>query len=154
MMLPVELNFWHWGGGALVLLVLEMLAPGFYLLWLAIAAGVVALLTLIWAGAPFELQLLVFAVTSIGSIWAWRRWRDKNPETSDQPNLNDRGAQMIGRQFTLDEPVTNGTGRVRVGDSIWKVSSTTDIPAGTTVRIRGADGIVLVIEPVIAIKTE
>jgi hypothetical protein len=140
-----SLNFWHWGIGALVLMSVEMLLPGFYLLWIGIAAAVVALLMLLWPGLPFELQLLLFAITSVVSVVAWRAWRNRHPVTSDQPNLNERANQYVGRVYSLDAAIVNGAGKVRVGDSVWKVVGE-DLPVGTQVKVVGVDGMALRVE--------
>ena len=139
------MEYWQWGVAGLVLLIVEMLVPGFYLLWLGIAAGVVALGVLLWPGMPFELQILIFAVASLGSILAWRRWRDKNPESSDQPNLNERANHYIGKVYTLDTAIVNGVGKVRLGDTVWRVSGP-DLEAGTAVKVVGVDGMTLQVE--------
>lgn len=139
------MNFWQWGIGALVLMAVEMLLPGFYLLWLGIAAGVVALLLLLWPGLPLELQLLVFAAASVGSIVAWRAWRNRHPVISDQPNLNERANQYIGRLYSLDAAIVNGAGKVRVGDTVWKVAGE-DLPAGCQVKVVGVEGMTLRVE--------
>ena len=141
-----SLTFWHWGVAALALLTVEMLLPGFYLLWLGIAAGIVGLGLLLWPGMPFELQLLVFTITVMGSILGWRAWRTRHPEVSDQPNLNERANTYIGRMYTLDAAIVNGVGKVRVGDTVWKVSGE-DLPAGTQVRVIGVDAMTLKVEP-------
>lgn len=147
-MIPIEpLNYWTWGIGALLLLIAEMLLPGFYLLWLGIAAALVALLVFLWPGMPFDAQLLVFAVASLGTIWGWRAWRDRNPEVSDQPFLNERGQHYVGQVYTLDTAIVNGSGKIRIGDTMWKVSGA-DLPAGSAVRVVGVDGIVMRVEPV------
>jgi membrane protein implicated in regulation of membrane protease activity len=140
-----SLNFWHWGIGALVLMVAEMLLPGFSLLWLGIAAGLVALLLFLWPGLPFELQLLAFAVATLGSIVAWRAWRNRHPVTSDQPNLNERANHYIGRTYALDTAIVNGTGKVRVGDTVWKVAGE-DLPARARVKVIGVEGMTLRVE--------
>lgn len=140
------LDFWHWWVAALVLLILEMLLPGFFLLWLGVAAATVGLLLFVWPGMPFELQLLVFAVASVASIFGWRAWRTRHPEPNDQPHLNERAHRYVGRVFTLDAPVVNGVGKIRVDDSTWKINGP-DLPAGTGVRVTGVDGTVLLVEP-------
>lgn len=140
-----SLTFWHWGIGALVLMAAEMLLPGFYLLWLGIAAGLVAVLLFLWPGLPFELQLLLFAVTSVGSIVAWRAWRNRHPVTSDQPNLNERARHYVGQLYALDAAIVNGAGKVRVGDTVWKVAGE-DAPAGTRVKVVGVEGMTLRVE--------
>ena len=79
----------------------------------------------------------------------WRRWRSAHPAPSEQPNLNRRGAQYVGRQFALVEPISNGRGRIRLGDSSWTVTGP-DLPAGQTVEVVGADGAVLQVRPISA----
>ena len=56
---------------------------------------------------------------------------------TDQPLLNRRGAQLIGRIATLAEPIKDGRGRIRIGDTLWRVSGP-DLPAGTRVRVKAA----------------
>lgn len=139
-------DFWHWLVAALVLLILEMLLPGFFLIWLGVAAAVVGILLWVFPAMALELQLLLFALVSMASIVSWRQWRNRHPETSDQPFLNERGSQFLGRVFTLDAPIVNGVGKIRVDDSSWKVRGP-DLPAGALVRVTGLDGTVLLIEP-------
>ena len=76
----------------------------------------------------------------------WRRWQTAYPAPSDQPNLNRRGAQYLGRQFDLVEPIARGRGRIKLGDSSWTVTGP-DLPAGQTVEVIGADGAVLQVRP-------
>jgi hypothetical protein len=142
-----SLDFWHWGIAALVLIAVEMLLPGFYLLWLGIAASVVALLLFLWPGLPFEFQLLVFATATVGSIFAWREWRNRHPVISDQPNLNERASQYVGHLYSLDAAIVNGVGKVRVGDTVWKVAGE-DLPAGSQVKVVGVEGMTLRVERV------
>ena len=139
------MDAWKWGIAALVLLTFEMILPGFYLLWVGVAAGVVALLVFVLPELSLEAQLLVFAAATVASIVGWRAWHRRHPDASDQPFLNERGHQYLGREFTLDAPIVNGAGRMRVGDGEWKVSGD-DLPAGTVVRVIGVDGIVMRVE--------
>ena len=83
---------------------------------------------------------------SLVSIAGWRLWRRRHPEASDQPALNRRAEQYLGRVFVLEEPIENGFGKVRVGDSLWRVKGG-DAAAGTRARVTGTDGFVLVVEP-------
>ena len=136
------MDAWQWGIAALVLLMFEMILPGFYLLWVGVAAGIVALLVFVLPNLSLEAQLLVFAAATVASIVSWRAWHSRHPDVSDQPFLNERGQQYVGREFTLDTPIVNGMGRMRVGDGVWKVSGE-DLPAGTVVRVVGVDGIVM-----------
>lgn len=134
--------FWHWFVAAFVLGVLEMLLPGVLFLWLGIAAAVVGLILMVFPGMGWEWQLVFFTVLSIASVVAWHRFRPQNAEETDQPNLNRRGEQYVGRVLTLDEAIVNGVGKVHVDDSTWKVSGS-DVDAGTRVRVTSVQGTVL-----------
>ena len=138
--------FWHWWILAGVLLILELTLPAFFFLWLGIAAAATGLIMLVFPDLPLETQMVLFSVLSVIALLAWRRYRESHPTTTDQPNLNRRGQQYIGREFTLDAPVINGVGKVVVDDSTWRVRGP-DLPAGTQVRVRDVDGVVFLIEP-------
>ena len=79
------------------------------------------------------------------AVLAWRRYREARPVTTDQPNLNRRGQQYIGRVFSLTSPITNGVGKVTVDDSTWKVKGP-DLPEGTHIKVTGVDGVVFKVE--------
>jgi membrane protein implicated in regulation of membrane protease activity len=138
--------YWHWWALGGALLIVEAFAPGFVFLWLGLSAALVGLLLWLWPGISPDFQVLIFAALSVASVVGWRRWRNAHPTQSDQPNLNRRGAQYVGRHFTLLEPISNGRGRVEVGDSSWTVAGP-DLPAGATVEVIGADGTVLQVRP-------
>ena len=89
-------------------------------------------------------QVFVFSLFSIVSLGVWWKWYH-NPVSLDQPLLNERVAQYIGRVFTLSEPIVDGFGRVHVDDSFWKVKGE-DCPARTRVQVTGADGMALVVK--------
>src|SRR5210317_537190 len=96
--------FWHWWILAGLLLILELTAPAFFFLWLGIAAASVGLILLVFPDIPLETQLVLFGIASIVAVLAWRKYRETRPRVTDQPNLNRRGHQYIGRTFSLDEP--------------------------------------------------
>jgi membrane protein implicated in regulation of membrane protease activity len=117
-------------------------APGAFFLWLGIAAGVVGLLVFLAPTIGWEYQILLFSVLSVISIIIWRRFFRLRAEDTDQPALNRRGEQYIGRIFTLAEPIVNGNGKIRVDDSTWKIEGE-DCEAGTRIRVTGVDGTIL-----------
>lgn len=138
-------NPWWWLGLAVMLGIGEIVTPGVFLIWIALAAAVtggIAMLT----GLPLALQFLLFAGLCLGSVWIGRRWYVDHPVESEDPLLNDRIARMVGEVVIVAEPITHGRGRVRVGDSIWDCSGA-DIQAGEAVRITGAQGAILLVEP-------
>ena len=139
------LQFWHWWVLGLVLVVIEMIAPGFFLLWIGLAAGVTGLILLIIPGLGWEIQFLIFGVLAIASVAAARFYIGRNPITTDDATLNRRGSQYIGRVFNLDEAIVNGVGKVKVGDGWWRAEGP-DLPAGERVKVVGVDGNMLKVE--------
>lgn len=140
-----QLTYWHWFILAAILIILEMFAPGAFLLWIGIAAGVVGAVLYFVPGMSWEFQFILFSLAAVGSILAWRGYRGKHPITTDEPTLNRRGAQYVGRVFTLDTPIVNGIGKIRVDDSTWKIEGA-DCPAGTKVKVVGIENTVLTVE--------
>lgn len=134
--------FWLSLGG--LLLAAEMLGGNGYLLWSGVAAVVTGLL--VWL-VPFgwELQGVIFAVLTLIAAWLWWQWlsrrvRDQKPADA---SLNQRGQQLVGRRFILDNALVNGRGHMRVGDSSWPVSAGSDLPAGSKVEVIAVEGITL-----------
>lgn len=140
-----QMTYWHWFILAAILIILEVFAPGAFMLWIGIAAGVVGALLYFMPTMTWEYQFIVFSIASVGSIVAWRSYRNKNPITTDEPTLNRRGAQYIGRTFTLEAPITNGIGKIRVDDSTWKIEGD-DCPAGTKIKVVGIENTVFRVE--------
>lgn len=135
-----ELGPWSWMLLGFVLLILEVVAPGVFLLWIGLAALVVGALSLMFWESGFwawQVQVLVFLALSMACALAGKRIMSRRAEKTDQPLLNRRGDQLIGRTATLTEPIVNGRGRIKIGDTIWRVSGA-DLPAGTTVRVKEA----------------
>lgn len=136
---------WAWLILAMLLGAAEMLMPGVFLIWLAAAALLTGLLTLA-LGLPVAVQLGLFAVGSIAAVYAGRRWFRNNPIVSSDPLLNDRAARLTGQIVLVVEAIEGGNGRVRVGDGVWSASGP-DAAAGSHVRVTGARGTCLVVEP-------
>lgn len=136
------LEYWHWLVLGVVLATIEIFAPGIFFLWLGISSAIVGIVIWIFPGLDWQWQLLLFAVLSIASVVLARRYLTRHPIASDEPNLNLRGHQYVGRTFTLQEPVVNGQGKIQVDDSTWKITCE-DCEAGTRVLIQGVDGVVL-----------
>jgi hypothetical protein len=141
-------DVFFWAAVALLLVAAEVMAPGAFMLWLAFAAA--ALFVLVWLvpGIPLVLQAVLFVVLGFCSILAYRKWLQKRQEPeSDQPALNRRGAQLIGRIVPLERAIERGTGRVQIADAYWEVNGP-DLPAGSSVRIVGVEGMSLRVEAV------
>lgn len=140
-----QLTYWHWFILAAILIILEVFAPGAFMLWIGIAAGVVGAVLYVVPTMTWEYQFILFSFASVGSILAWRAYRQRHPAATDEPTLNRRGAQYIGRVFTLDAPIVNGVGKIRVDDSTWKIEGV-DCAAGTKIKVVGIENTVLKVE--------
>jgi inner membrane protein len=134
----------HWFSIGVGLAVLEMLLPGFFLIWLAGAAIVVGLIAWV-VPIPFVGQVALFAVLAIGAVFWARRYLKDNPIESDDPLLNQRGSRYIGEVVTLVAAIEDGRGRAKIGDGEWPVRGP-DAAVGTRVRVVSADGGSLVVE--------
>lgn len=141
-------DYWLWWSLAGCLLILEVFSGDMYFLWLAIGAVVMGVLTIIAPGLAWEQQLLIYAVLSLVSVAAWRSWLVAHPPQSEDPLLNQRVEQFVGRTCTLREPIVNGEGRVKFGDTFWTIRGR-DCPPGTRVRIVNTEGIILRVEPIL-----
>lgn len=141
------LTFWHWWIFAAVLITLEVLLGTFDLLWMGIAAFIVGLVVWIFPSLAWEGQIVIFAILSVLSIIVWRNYAKKNPAVSDEPLLNRRGEQYVGRVVTLEEPIIDGIGKVKLDDSTWKVQGE-DCDAGTKIKIIAVDNVVFQIEKI------
>ncbi len=128
---------------ALVLIGAEVLVPGYFMLWIGIAAGVMGALTFVLPAMSALAQAIVFALLAIASCAVyWRFVRPLAELRNDQPLLNRRGARMIGRRVVVVEPIVNGRGKVRVGDGAW-LAEGPDLPAGQEVEVTGCEGTTL-----------
>jgi inner membrane protein len=146
-----NLGPWGWWIVGLVLLVLELLVPGVFLIWIGAAAIVLGALSLaLWDAAfwGWHVQLLLFAVLSVLFAVIGRRIYNGKRVRSDEPMLNRRGESLIGRTATLSEPILEGRGRIRLDDTMWSVMGP-DLPEGSRVRVVAASGRDLTVEPVI-----
>ncbi len=138
------IDYWHWWVLAVALLILEIFSPAAFFIWIGFAAGIMGLLLLI-SDFTWQMQFFMFAVLSVASVVAGRTWFRRNPIESDEPNLNRRGHALIGRVFEVEQAIEDGVGRIRVGDSTWKVTGP-DAGAGEKVKVVGVDSTVLRVE--------
>lgn len=137
---------WFWLLVGVLLGAAEIIVPGFFLIWFALAAIITGMIALLLPLST-ALQIGLFAILSVGTVYAGRRWFAANPILSDDPKLNDRGARLMGEIVTVVEPIEHGSGRVKVGDSVWSAKGD-DAVIGAKVRITGADGSILFVESV------
>ncbi|WP_267222513.1 NfeD family protein [Dyella silvae] len=144
----VALHYWWWIL-ALVLIAVEVILPGYFMLWIGIAAGATGLVVLVFPGLSTLGQALVFVVLaflSCAAYWYGLRPRLMRNEPGDA-RLNRRGEQKIGQRYVLVEAIVNGRGKAKVGDSQWLVRGP-DLPVGSMVEVVGVDGTTLLVRAV------
>lgn len=143
--MEIVMDFWHWWIIAVVLVIIEILAPTFFALWMAIAAFMTGVALFLMPEMQWEYQVFLFATLSVISIVVWRHYYIKNPIATDEPLLNRRGEQYIGRVITLKEPIIDGHGKVQVDDSTWKIEGK-DCPAGTKIKVVSVNNVLFQVE--------
>jgi membrane protein implicated in regulation of membrane protease activity len=136
---------WKWIILGAILLGLELAAPGAFMMWLGLSAILVGVLSFLWSDLSWQWQGVAFAVFAVASIPLWRRFAHNVEPAEERPFLNRRTEEMVGKTFTLDKPIVDGAGTIRVGDTVWRVSGP-DCGAGSRVRIARVDGANLVVE--------
>ena len=144
-----ELGPWIWWVVGLVLLGLEIIIPGIFLLWIGIAAMIVGLLSfLLWETGiwPWQVQLTIFAILAVASSYIGKKYIADRGQESDEPLLNQRTQRLIGRKATLDEPIENGRGRIKLDDTLWVIEGP-DLQAGDTIEIVSANSNRLGVKP-------
>ena len=141
---------WAWIAGGLALLGIELVAPGAFAIWAGLAALSVGVITLAdlsvgWWG--WQSQVTVFAVLSVMFAFAAKRTLDYGTTDGDDGDLNQPARRLVGRTGPLLDPISGGEGRVKLGDTLWRVQGP-DMPAGSRVRVVGEDRGTLLVEPV------
>jgi membrane protein implicated in regulation of membrane protease activity len=134
----VSLGTWNWLIFGFILMALEVLAPGVFLFWLGLAAILVGVITF-GLHPSWQMQLVMFAIFAAAAVPVWRRLARPNLDASASPFLNRRTEALLGREFTLEKPIIDGSGTVRIGDTVWRVAGP-DTPAGTRVKVVQVDG--------------
>jgi len=145
-----DMGVWSWWILGVILIGIEVLAPGTFFLWFGLAAFVVGAITMVvgldsavWA---WQAQLMAFGVLAlVFAIVGRRLMAKKGWDKSDQPELNERGKQLVGRDAVLTQPISEGMGRARIGDTTWRVRGP-DLPVGAKVRIVAAEADTLTVE--------
>lgn len=131
------LGIWNWVVLGLVLLFLELVTPGVFLIWVGFAALATSLFAFTGLSfmASWQMQLLLFMILSVIFVLIGRRYFNPRAQNSDEPLLNRRADQLIGMRTTLEEPIVNGHGRARFDDTLWRITGP-DLPVDTTVIVR------------------
>lgn len=141
-----EFGAWSWWIAGFLLLVLEVVLPGVFFLWIGLAAlvvGTAALLTSI----AWQTQIIAFAVMALFFAVLGRRIYARFGGKNDGGRmLNQRAEQYIGQIYRLQDGLVNGEGRVMIGDTYWLVHGPDGLPAGAEVKVKGLQGTVLLVD--------
>jgi membrane protein implicated in regulation of membrane protease activity len=143
-----NLGVWNWFIVAVALFALETTVPGVHFIWFGVAAVIVGALGLT-VDIAREWQLITFAIISCITVFLARRYAAPDVATSDEPDLNTRAAQYVGRVVTVEDAIAGGRGKVRVGDTLWNAQGP-DAARGARVKITGTSGTCLLVEHVIS----
>ena len=143
---------WLWLTLGVLLAAAELIAPGYFLIWMAVAAFATGLVT-VAAGVDPVIQVLCFVVFSLFSVLAARSWLLRYPIESSDPLMNDRGGRLVGQTAVVTQAIEGGGGRVRHGDSEW-IAHGPDSPVGARLTITGHEGTVLLVAPMRATHIE
>jgi membrane protein implicated in regulation of membrane protease activity len=141
-----KLGAWNWGILGVVLLGLEIFAPGSFFVWLGIASIVVGILAA-FVGMAWQVEVILFVVLAVVFVLIGRRLFARDATPGEQPFLNDRARRMVGSIHVLHEPIVDGQGRLKIDDTRWRVTGP-DLPSGARVKVVGADGAVLTVAAV------
>lgn len=136
---------WIWLVIAVILFTLDVLAPGFFMLWFAVAAILTGAFVF-FVPVDAVWQILFFCGASVFSLAAGRMlWGGFRDDATDKPLLNQRAQQLVGRSFVLATAIRGGRGRITAGDGLWTVRGP-DLPEGALVVVTGADGTELIVQ--------
>ena len=140
-----NLQFWHWLVLAAVLAAIEAVLPGIFFIWFGLAAGLTGLIMLVIPGLGWGPDVAIFLVLAVACVAIGRAVMHRGASKSADPALNRRGERYVGRRFTVETPIVNGRGAIKVDDSIWRAAGP-DMPAGRQVKVVGVDGSILKVE--------
>ncbi|MDX5594718.1 NfeD family protein [Pseudovibrio sp. SPO723] len=133
-----------WWVLGLILLGLEIIAPGFVFLWFAIAAIMVGVLAM-FVDLTWQWMVFLFGVLSLTTLIVGRKWASSRSKNEGDEMLNQRGSRYIGRTFILRAPIEQGQGSLNIDDTVWRVRGP-DLPEGTLVKVVRIEGVSLVVE--------
>ena len=146
--LLMTLGEWNWVVLGFILLLLELVFPGVFFVWFGLGALLTALVSLLFYNLPWiafwEVEVVFFLIFSVIMVLIGRNFFRRDRET-DEPLLNRRTDQIIGKTVVLEEPVRDGKGRIRFDDTIWRIKGP-DLPEGTEVKVVAFENGVFTIE--------
>lgn len=138
-------GFWHWFTAAAVFFILELILPTTFMMWMGIGAFFTGIIVFLSPELDLSMQLILFAVFSVISIVLGRKWLKNRPIKTDEPLLNRRAEQYLGRVVTLSEPLAHGVGHVSIDDTRWRIEGP-ELNVGDKIRVTAMNGSSLLVE--------
>ncbi|MGB7407499.1 MAG: NfeD family protein [Pontixanthobacter sp.] len=139
---------WLWIAAGLALGTLELMVPGVYLIWLAVAALITGALTFV-LDLGVAVSVVNFVFLSLIAVYSAKRFLRDRPIVSADPTLNNMGGRLMGETVVVTQAIDGGEGRVKLGDSEW-IARGPDTPIGVRMRVAGIKGPILTVEPIAA----
>ena len=139
-----SLLWWHWVVGGLILIALEIMVPGVFLLWIGLGSLATGCIVVAFGIVSWEVQCLIFVPLAFSTLFMGRKFLIKTP--MGDSTLNQRLTTYIGRRAEITQALVNGKGRIRLGDTLWIVQGP-DCPVGTMVTVTGVSGSELIVTP-------
>jgi len=137
---------WQWMVFGIVLLIFETLGVGGFLIGVAIASVIQSVIAFVWPNLSWGFQLFLFAFNAIlFTVLYWKFFKSFNNKT-DQENINNRAAQLIGRKLTIEQDFENGEGKVFIGDTSWRFTCDTPLSVGDKVEVTGSQEMTIVLQ--------
>ncbi len=140
-----SLLYWHWWLFAIALIILEVFSAGAFFIWMGVAATFTGFILLLMPEISWETQFILFAISSILAILIGRAFFNRKENTTEDPTLSGQENSLIGKIFAVEQAITNGSGRVKVGESTWKANGP-DCEVGSSVKVIAVDGAELIVE--------
>ena len=144
-----DMGAWSWLILGALLFVLEAFVPGVFLIWFGFAAMVTGVIAF-GLDIGWQAELLTFVSLAVLSVLGGSKFAGyglNEERESENSKLGQRGERYIGQDFVVEEPIRNGRGKVRLGDTLWPVKGV-DAEKGATVRVTGVKGNALTVEVV------
>ena len=139
-------DYWWWLSAGAALMVLELITPGIFFMWIGFGAFITGAVAAVFPSASPAFLGFIFAVLSVISVFIGKKVTMRKGDLPDT-GLNNRMAQYVGQVYQVFEPIVDGRGKIAVGDTLWLACAKTDIAANTAVRVVGVKGTTLEVEP-------
>ncbi len=141
-----DFHYWHWLIIGFILVTLEMVVPGVFCLWIGLGAIFTGLIAFTFPSMALAWQGVIFALLAVACTYLGRKMMGKAEPAPQYANLNQRANQYIGNFYNVTTAISNGKGKVKVGDGEWSVKAAVDIEAGAKIKVIAVEGTELIVE--------